>query len=326
MTDDTPPARNPYFISFEEWSHIQNTKKARSISAIENLLIIQSSKEHEVFNTAIKKLVRMNIFDLSRISYLAILFLSPYLDPHLKEVLNYDEDVSTSIINRIYKIDGHDYLPPLDKTISHIINIIINQIITMELFLNIHVFILYLNLTNHFKPDINTPDINTTIGIGHENLIVFKIASLINTITSKITKSTLSLLIMKTINRLGRLNSSSILSKEQFANLEDEMVPKMQEILNNTRTNHELLDNFIITILKMCDCQQSIDVIWNTCKNHLVSVMQNGIQLFKMSLDLLISLLAKEQPELQSKGSNISNSIMNFLEAELDLLDTKLTL
>ena len=58
----------------------------------------------------------------------------------------------------------------------------------------------------------------------------------------------------------------------------------------------------------------------------MVGIVRNGIQLFKIGLDILIIHLVKEQPDLKSKASCISNSIMNFLEMEIDMLDTKLTI
>ena len=52
---DVPYSRVPYFLSFLEWSQIQNIKKNRKITEIETLLVIQNSKEDNIFNTIIKK-------------------------------------------------------------------------------------------------------------------------------------------------------------------------------------------------------------------------------------------------------------------------------
>lgn len=324
------PSNSPYFITLSEWSDLQNIKKARKIMEIETLLVIQNCKENTIFNSTIKKLVRINIFDLSRISYLVILFLSPYIDPHLKELLNYDEDVPTSIIERIYDTENHDYLPPLDKTITNILSLVLNQLITMELFLNIHVFILYLNLYIHYKSPQN-PSVKN-------NLFIFKISQLLETITTLIPNSTLSLLIMKIINKLSKLYTNSF-SDEVLRHLGMEMEmedpdtnSRISEIMKNTKNNNELLDKFILNVMELCDASGSSDIeidkhfilIWNTCKNHMINMMQNCLQVFKISLDILISHLVKEQPALKPNSSCISNSIINFLEMEIHLLDTKL--
>jgi hypothetical protein len=328
-----PSASEPYFLSFLEWTHIQNIKKDWKITEIESLLVIQNSKEYNIFNTIIKKLIRVNIFDLSRISYLVILFLSPHINPHLKELLHYDEDVPESILNRIYETEKHDYLPPLDKTISNILNIVLNQLITIELFLNIHIFMLYLNLHNHYK--LNECNKTNSTRSNSNNLFLFKISQLAEIITNKIPKSTLSLLIMKTINKLGKLNTNYF-DNNVLANLEKEYLDsKIDAIVNYSNKNNELLDDFIIHIIELCDSvgdsvgdnkPDNLILIWNKCRTHMVGIVRNGIQLFKIGLDILIIHLVKEQPDLKSKASCISNSIMNFLEMEIDMLDTKLTI
>ena len=338
---DIPSASEPYFLSFLEWSQIQNIKKEKKITEIESLLVIQNSKEDNIFNTIIKKLVRINIFDLSRISYLVILFLSPYIDPHLKELLHYDEDIPESILNRIYETEKHDYLPPLDKTIGNILNLVLNQLITIELFLNIHIFILYLNLHNHYKlTQCDKTNSTRSNSSNSNNLFLFKISQLVETITNKIPKSTLSLLIMKTINKFDKLNTNYF-DNAALANLEKEYLDsKMMEIVNNSRKNNALLDEFIIQIMELCESVgysvgNSLDddnkpdnfiLIWNKSRAHMIGILRNGIQLFKIGLDILITHLVKEQPDLKSKAPCISNSIMNFLEMEIDMLDTKLTI
>jgi hypothetical protein len=324
---DVLPSCEPYFLSFLDWSYIQNIKKNRNITEIDNLLVIQNSKEDYIFNAIIKKLIRINIFDLSRISYLVILFLAPYIDNHLQELLNYDKDVPTSLLNRIYEI--HNYTPPLDKTICSIINIVLNQLITIELFLNINIFILYLNLHKHYKL--------TKQSISSNNILLFKISQIVETITNKIPDSALSLLIMKTINKYGKLNKNyfNYFDNDILANLEKEHLDsKMNEIVNNSSKTNQLLDDFIIRVMGLCDSvgdsvgdkPDNFICIWNICKSHMINIMQNEIQLFKIGLDILIIHLAKEQPDLKSKASCISNSIMNFLEMEIDLLDTKLSI
>lgn len=310
------PSSVPYFVSFLEWSHIQNIKKDNKITEIDCHLAIQNSKEDYIFNSIIKKLIRINIFDLSRISYLVILFLSPYIDHHLKAILK-------ETLNDGEK-DTYD-LPPLDKTIRSIINLVLNQLITIELFLNINVFILYLNLYKHYKL--------TQRGISSNNIFLFKISQLVENITNKIPNSALSLLIMKTINKLGKLHTNYF-DNDVLVNLEKEHLDsKMNEIVNYSHKTNELLDDFIIKIIGLCDSAgDSTDGldnfirIWNTSMAHMVSITRNGIQLFKIGLDILIIHLAKEQPDLKSKASYISNSIMNFLEMEIDLLDTKLSI
>ena len=58
----------------------------------------------------------------------------------------------------------------------------------------------------------------------------------------------------------------------------------------------------------------------------MVSIVRNMMQIFKVFLEILITQLAKEQPEMQTKAMPVCKSILNFLEIELELLDTKLAI
>lgn len=332
---DTHNSSKEYFISFLEWVQLQNIKKTKKITEFDAYLAIQNCVEYNIFNSIINKLIRTNIFDLSRISYLIILFLSPYIDSHLKEILYHDEDIPTVIIDRYYNTELYDYIPPLDKTIATIINIVLNQLISIELFLNIQIFILYLNLHYHYKSISSTAT---------RNLHIFKISQLVATITKKIPKSCLSLLIMKITNKLGKIQTNYF-DNDILVGLEKEYLDtRINEINNTYNKNNELLDNFIIQIMKLCNTSNtynnmssSVDVdnssssdnfilIWNASKNHIINIAKNKIKLFKISLDILIIHLVKEQPELKSKASCICNSIMNFLEIEIIQLDEKLNI
>jgi hypothetical protein len=328
-------SRKPFFITLPEWSQIQNIKKEKKIMEIESLLVIQNSKDHIIFNSIIKKLVRINIFDLSRISYLIILFLSPYIEPHLKELLNHDPDIPESIQSRLYENETPDYLPLLDKTIYMILELILNHIITLELFLNIQVLILYLNLqfsysnlAFHPKPPIPFTTMNET------NIILYKITNLVEIAKNNIPSSALSLLIMKIINKLGTLNTNFLNDTCIIENLEKEYLDaKITDMLETSRIIDNLHNDFIIQIMKLCDTGTASDVpsnncihIWNTSKNYIVNILLNSTAAFKIGLDILLIHLVKEQPELESRASCISNSIINFLEMEINSLDTKLNI
>jgi hypothetical protein len=145
---------------------------------------------------------------------------------------------------------------------------------------------------------------------------------------------------MKTINKFDKLNTNYF-DNAALANLEKEYLDsKMMEIVNNSRKNNALLDEFIIQIMELCESVgysvgNSLDddnkpdnfiLIWNKSRAHMIGILRNGIQLFKIGLDILITHLVKEQPDLKSKAPCISNSIMNFLEMEIEMLDTKLTI
>ena len=151
---------------------------------------------------------------------------------------------------------------------------------------------------------------------------------------------------MKITNKIGKIQANCF-DDDILVGLEKEYLDaKINEIVNTSSKTNELLDNFIILIMELCDTSNAdvdvsssinadagIDVnansdnfilIWNASKNHIINLARNGIKLFKIGLDILIIHLVKEQPELQSKASCICNSIMNFLEMEIIQLDEKL--
>ena len=74
-----------------------------------------TNNENNLFNIIIKKLIHINIFDLSRISYLMIIFLSPYIDHYLQHVLNNDKEISI-IINE----DSAKPILPINKIINQL--------------------------------------------------------------------------------------------------------------------------------------------------------------------------------------------------------------
>lgn len=314
-----------YFISFLEWEYIQNIKKEKKIAEFENFLAIQNSNEYNIFNSILNKLISINIFDLSRISYLVILFLSPYIDFYMKKILYYDEDIPTIIIDRIFSSELQNYQSSLDKTIGTIINIVLNQLNSIELFLNIQIFILYLNLYSR----ITSTELS-------KNIILFKISQLAITIIKNIPKSELSLFKMKIINKLGNIQQHYF-NDDILTNLNKEDIDsKIIEIIDISNKTNDYLDDFIIQIIKLCDLQYnesnadssniSFIPIWNLCKDHIIKIIQNSIQLFKINLDILIIHLVNRNPEIKSNLCSISNSIINLLEIEILQINNKLSI
>ena len=125
--------------------------------------------------------------------------------------------------------------------------------------------------------------------------------------------------------------NTDIFNNDLLSNLEKENIyTSITTIKNTFIKNNNLLDNFIINIIELCDYthinNNNFSSIWNTCKNYLIFILNNMMTIFKLSLDILITNLAKEKPDLLNKSSSISNSIINFLAIEIDMLNNKLSI
>jgi len=339
----------PYFISYQEWIELQNIKKNKKLSKIESLLVIQNSDEQHIYNTIIKKLINLNIFDLSKISYQLILFLSPYIDCHLKDQLKQDNEIPNSILDIIFSIDNiahthtntqNENIQPLeDKTIGNIFYLILDQLIILELLVKIHIFILYLNLHTNIIQKKNNDSNNSNDSndsrrkINLPNIIIFKISNLVETLTHKIPKATISLLIMKSITKLGKLKPNYLnnLNNNLIHNLDKEFIDTKKNEINQYVNNINIqLDNFIILIMKCCDSRQTetdtFKFFWNICKNYISHMVITELQVFKIGLDILFIHLIKRYPEFEHKASSINKSILIHLEMELEELNSKLNI
>lgn len=323
MANKDKPNQHDFFLTLSDWYIIYNRKRQYHLLEFTDVTALDNSPANKIFIELIKRLVKYNTFDLSRISYLALLFLSPYIDPHLKHALrNLGMDVIYHSEQHGEQQSDHHYLPPLDTTISNILQFIINYIITLELSLNIHMFILYMHIHNLASHNTNTCRSNNSTSKLKKNL-----ATMFE--TTGISKSTLLLLVMKIANQISDSSIWSILSPELLKELLDN---KKQEhnhetIKKYSSSTHKLLDDFIIQLMNpsIVDSDNP-DSLWTICKSHLANIMRAGIIPFKLGLDLLINHLVKDTPKCTfQKLSSITNSIINFLEMEITRIEEKLT-
>lgn len=303
------------FITFSEWSEIMKIKKDLKIKEYDELTFIELTKENKLFINVFKNMVNKKVFDLSRISYLALLFLDPYITPHLKNFLAIQNFNLTNLDKLTNLTKEIDYLPPLDNTITNILAIIIELIVIIELQLNLQLLILQI----HCNVSLNTDS-----------------AASISSISS-IRQSTMLLLLFKIINKFGKISNFIVKSLNELGMKEAmkkdflDIIPSIQ---NNSKNINNLLDDFILKINAIGTHNQGTDgkeannqesySIWLVCKEHVINMARINLQLFETMLDILIRYLAIEHKEQTEKFDSIKKSIINFLELEINLFASKI--
>ena len=70
-------------ISYDEWNNYLQYNKQIIIDKIDNTLLIDKSQEHKHFIKILHTMFNINIFDLSRISYLIFNVLHIYINKYL---------------------------------------------------------------------------------------------------------------------------------------------------------------------------------------------------------------------------------------------------
>jgi hypothetical protein len=331
---------NSFLFGYVDWCIILNSKKIIKLRELTTVTVLEDSYANKIFIDLLKSIIKYNIFDLSHISYLSLIFLNPYIDPHLKYTL-YQLGID---ICKLLPEDhpAHDYPIPEDKTISNILLFMINHIVILEILLNIHLFILYMHIYNLANPNQS---------ISKTNHISNKLNTILSKANANINKSTLLLLVMKVASQIGELNWNTITSEliKQFVNVDvnrdknivdgadsvnginkdieasnDKINDKenLEKLKNYSSNTHQLLDDFIVRLL---NSNNSNVELWTICKSHLVNMVRNGVSVFNICLNLLISYMTKESPNDKIKLKCIANSIINFLEMEITNIEQKLS-
>ncbi len=336
---------NSFFLHYSEWERIIQIKKKKIFQSDKNFnnfeSILYISKENEIYNRMISRMLDKNIFEISRISYLIIQFLDPYLTPHLKYFLYNDPDIEyspTPIRNELKQpsltnlmntnqSNEFEYLPPLDNKIINILKIAIDLSIFIELQLNIQLFILY----NHIQTFNNS-----------KSNIKSNIESILSRILSKsshqINDSTMLLLAFNIINSIGNI-PLSLINKTTYdfikdiitdSNLDTNFIKQIKNKLNNnTVKNNQLLDNFIInyntdSITDSITDSNNNNKVWENCKTYILDIVRININWLNIILDILIYYLIQENQQEQDKLNIIKKCIINLIEMEIQLFETKL--
>lgn len=320
-------------ISYDEWVDYIGDKKLALLQNIDKTSFLDNSIENNIFISILKKIFTMDIFNLSRISYLAFSFLDIYINENLQTIINIDKyNLGTYIQNRQNKQSS--------KFIC--LTILINLIIHIEFTLNLHLFIIiYIansNANSNAQESIlEDPKIS-------KPKILFKIEKICNDLKANIKSSTIILLLLKINKKLGDI--SDICIWNDFI-LKEQALSKQLLFINNKMKY--LLDNFILAIAKNNLFQNNITNTkantqantqvntqvntilerYELCINYILDLANILYTYFDIAFAILIKYLQEDckqtgkPPENSKQLDIVKNSISDLLKSEITALENK---
>ena len=323
-------------ITYNDWNNYIKIKKTKLLRQLDNTSYLDNSNESKIFITILKAIFNMDMFNMSRISYLAFSFLDIYINSYLINILQNDK--------HIYHITNISSLN--DKQINNntkiILQFIINLIIQIEFILNLHLFIIiyiiYQNteLSQHNKNITNNEDKANSIPgtfMFSKPKILYKVEKICDDIQSSIKPSTTILLLLKINRKLCNILDvfdTSLLLKESG------LIKNAKEL--NSKINN-LLDAFILAIAKNTKCQNTTSTSTNAkannnimieryelCINYVLDLANILYMYFDIAFETFIKYLKLENTSNDNSHTRFDNTkkcISDLLKCELITLETK---
>jgi len=315
-------------ITFEIWDCYYRLKKYKILNTIEKNNVFDKSNEYNYLISCIKKISNdIDLFDLSRISFLCLSFLDKYIGNYLLNIITkysiQNDQNDQNYINESEPQTGEE--TQLDTEINVLLEIILDIIPMIELLLNMNFLILLDYILKYEKNTIIIKSINNIYNIHKYKKIIFDIKS--NT-----SKSSWLLFCIKCMS-----NKELMLNKF----LQNDTTNIIRLIINKIFMEYEkinhLLDEFIIQIEYLfsnntnnADNADNADNIYTICINFIIKLAELFFTIFKIGYDELIKLLI-----VKSKNSNDNNNsttkisligkcIINFIEIEKQKIINKL--
>ena len=326
-------------ITYNDWNNYIEIKKNKLLKQIDSTSFLDNSNESKTFITILKAIFNMDIFNMSRISYLAFSFLDIYINSYLINILQNDKHIHHIISIRT----SND--KQLNNDTNIILQFIINLIIQIEFILNLHLFIIiYIiyqntelsphnkNITNNNEDKISS--ILETF-LFSKPKILYKLEKICNDIKSSVKPSTTILLLLKINRKLCNILDvfdTSLLLKESG------LIKHAKEL--NSKINN-LLDAFILAIAKNTKCQNTTSTSTSTsakannniiieryelCINYILDLANILYMYFDIAFETFIKYLKIENTSndnSQTRFDNTKKCIYDLLKSELITLETK---
>ena len=330
-------------LNINDWNNYINKKKIILIDKLDdNNNILDSSQDSFNFNTILKSIVKINIFNISYITFMKLKFLETsfipsevllniieiYSDVEMYNILNEKTKIknNTNTTNTANTNDTYKYI----KTLKFIINMIIDFVVKAEVSLNIQCLL----ITNFIDKITNINTTTTNILQNDNNLKpkIFKLFNKSNTsLCNNIKSSSIILLFFKLINKLNITNSYD------NNNYDDEIINLLQETkdnnLNNYINKHKninkktkiYLDSFILEITKYFNIEQTNNYICLDIHTICSKYILNNIELMFNNFENIFSVLETHllksiniNEKLKIKLVHLRNFIINLANIEID--------
>ena len=331
-------------LNINDWNNYINKKKIILIDKLDDNNILDSSQDSFNFNTILKSIVKINIFNIYYITFMKLKFLETsfipsevllniieiYSDVQMYNILNEKTKIktntNTNITNTTNTNDTYKYI----KTLKFIINMIIDFIVKAEVSLNIQCL-----LITYFIDKITNINTTTTNILQNDNNLKPKIFKLFNksntSLCNNIKSSSIILLFFKLINKLNITNSYD------NNNYDDEIINLLQETkdnnLNNYINKHKninkktkiYLDSFILEITKYFNIEQTNNYIYLDIHTICSKYILNNIELMFNNFENIFSVLEAHllksiniNEKLKIKLVHLRNFIINLANIEID--------
>ena len=324
-------------LSYEIWQTHIDKQKLNLITNISSSNYLENTTENLKFISIIKALVNCNLFNVSNIAfYLLKLLENTYIDSNiLCESISINKRELNNNINNYINNNNNTYLDTLKKYL----NLIIDNVVYIELSLNINIIII-INYLQKLHKQKDKTSITTIPKAFH----IFE--KINNDATNNIKSSSLILLFLKFIQKLGKFHMNSL------ENNSSNIIKTNTIYKNNTYTKHtketsnnlkHALDKFIININNFYESKDYKDIvlecpldtalrvsqslITSICQNHIAFIVKILFNEINTLFDILIIHLKTSETITEEKQLNleeIKNNISNMITDDIEKIKNKL--
>ena len=284
-------------ITIDEWQEYIYYKKQLIIENINSLDDLDNSKDNIKFITILKSIINLKIFNISKFSYSAInlLIISSFINPIiLYNIIKQDETITNSVEEYTESNLDTNTNTNTNTTLTNILKIIIDFVVQIEISLNYHC-ILIIHFINKSQQQVHTQSQPQS-----QPQVFNSFSKIDKTITESIKPSTLILLFIKFLQKIGGGQKNNIFNKLLlFEKTNKSVITTKQNIKELLKTNTNMkasLDTFIININKyFINTPKIIDTpdtilnnnIYSICTNYIISI----VELFYNNFNILFSIL-----------------------------------
>jgi len=342
-------------LNFDDWNDYIYKKKQDLINEIEKNNILDNSKSTLIFNDILKDVIKINIFNISYISFMLLKFMESTFIPSylLLNIINIYSDgkmydiivknkIEISKINEynkknnkeIIKIDSYKYI----NILKLIINIIIDFVVKSEVCLNINCLLMV-----HFIDKINNKHNYTNTDRDNENTKHNNDYNLNNSInkpklfnlftrthkqiTTHIKSSTLILIFLKFIKKIDNDKFTNDILINYINDNKYNMNNSYKTYMNNKKDNNkktkEYLDIFMIEITKYLEDTIYINTpnVYSICSNYIINnieLMFNNFEYIYSILETYLLTSVTINKEKEKKLFHLKTVIKNLCNLEFD--------
>lgn len=288
-------------ITIDEWQQYIDYKKKLIIENINNTDDLDNSKDNIKFITILKSIINLKIFNISKFSYSAInlLIISSFINPVILYNIIKDDKITKNFEGTYTESNLDTNINTninTNTTLTNILKIIIDFLVQIEISLNYHC-ILIIHFINKLQQQVHTQQ---QLQQQPHPQVFNSFSKIDKTITESIKPSTLILLFIKFLQKLGGGQKYNIFNKLLlFEKTNKSVITKKQNIKELLQTNTNMkasLDTFIININKyFINTSKKIDTpdtilnnnIYSICTNYIISI----VELFYNNFNILFSIL-----------------------------------